>query len=664
MKDLHSVVKLLKNHIYPTYQLHACMRNNKLNPTEGLVIGVLTVCEWLKSRLGEDVPKELILPSPSDYKKVCKDDFHSLHLNRGFVIDIIALPEKEMWSLQIVEPDLGSDPGNPNQSRKPIAGRIIETNVGFCIKDKRLECGVKTVISDPENTPLAAVYRPAFVKKLYNNPDFGLQHIAVLNSKIKYIDSVEQFKSVANLHKNEENQLPILVFTKKKEVKYIKELPLESLTIQELTGYNGIDKFDNNGNLIKKIEIDNTCTKLEAAKLIKRGKQKGETKVLTTDFTELRIFAKNPIMQQNRLVLNRVERKRTKKEEYVLPPFNIHMLAAVFTGFAHVYLLNERFINQFKEITGLDFCEGDAVLLGPQCFGANNVVYHDKSKENTEKDIIRTIFQYPREKNFNFHSIYFLSGARDALIQGKQELEEFSESQLNQWQIKFLAMQKLGEAELRAHKEELAKLDNKNSSLKQQLVIEETKNKVLHQEQKKCAEEHIQELAKKDEYIKFLERKVTRPHIKKELPGWVERNYKDHLILHPKALQSFDAAFINSDRLELIYDALDYMATDFWENRYGNLTDEELLNRASKKYHRAFEITPCKGTSIAIYPEQYRIPYYKDAQGRIKPSDLNYHMKAGNKSEHLIRIYFLFDDDKKLIVVGSMPEHLQTVMFG
>lgn len=664
MKDIHSIVKLLKNKIYATYQLHAFMRNSKTLSVDGLKIGALTVCEWLRSRLGENIPDELLLPSPDDYQNVSLDDFKSLHLNRGFVVDIIALPEKEMWSLQIVEPDLGSDPGNPNQVRKPVAGRIIETNVGFAIRDNKLECGVKTVISDPENTPLATVYRPAFVKKLYNNPNFGLQNVAIINPKLKYIDTLEQLKAVVSLWKNELNQLPILVFTKAKEVQYEEQLPLEGLSVDQLASKHESAEIDDKGNCIKKIEVENTCTKIEAAKAAKKNKKKADTKVTVTSFDELRILAKNPLMQKKHPILKDINVNRPKKEVFVVPAYNLHKMAGAFAGFAQVYLLNENLFSRFVEMVTCKALEGDAVLLEPKCFGGAISLYPYAQKEINEKEINRFVFQYPRNKTFDFHNIYFLSGARDALIKGKEELEQLSEAQLNEWQIKLLAVQKQNETMLTAQKEETAKLENKNNSLKQQLVMEESKNKDLRDAQDKLELKYKQELAKKDEYIAFLERQVARPHTKKELAGWVERTHKEHLILHQKALQTLDAANLNVDRLELIYDALDYMATDFWEYRYAGLSEEELLNRSSKKYHRAFEITPCKGTSIEVYPEQYRILYFKDEMGNIKPSDLNFHLKAGNKAEHLVRIYFLFDDAKKLIVVGSLPEHLQTVTFG
>lgn len=40
---------------------------------------------------------------------------------------------------------------------------------------------------------------------------------------------------------------------------------------------------------------------------------------------------------------------------------------------------------------------------------------------------------------------------------------------------------------------------------------------------------------------------------------------------------------------------------------------------------------------------------------------LDFHLGVGNDPENLLRIYFLHDDAKKLIVVGSLPRHLKAV---
>ena len=50
-----------------------------------------------------------------------------------------------------------------------------------------------------------------------------------------------------------------------------------------------------------------------------------------------------------------------------------------------------------------------------------------------------------------------------------------------------------------------------------------------------------------------------------------------------------------------------------------------------------------------------------NAQGKEMDSDLNCHLRVGNDSENLLRIYFLHDDEQRLIVIGSLPDHLRSV---
>ena len=113
------VVKLIENYIYPTFQLYAVMANRKISPKEGLQLAALTVMEWLRQRMGERIPPELEQPAPDQYKTAGDQCLPSLHLNRGYLIDILSLPEQGIWSLQITEPDLGSEPGNKDQLRAP-----------------------------------------------------------------------------------------------------------------------------------------------------------------------------------------------------------------------------------------------------------------------------------------------------------------------------------------------------------------------------------------------------------------------------------------------------------------------------------------------------------------------------------------------------------------
>ena len=84
-------------------------------------------------------------------------------------------------------------------------------------------------------------------------------------------------------------------------------------------------------------------------------------------------------------------------------------------------------------------------------------------------------------------------------------------------------------------------------------------------------------------------------------------------------------------------------------------------SRCSKKYDRPFEVKPTGTTTIEFTPTQYKIKYFIGAAGKPVESALDYHLCVGNDPENLLRIYFLHDDAKKLIVVGSLPRHLRAV---
>ena len=169
----YRTVRLMKNRLYPTYQLHAVMAARKTTPEDGLKIGVLTILDWLRHRLGPDAPETLTAPQPEQYADFSWENLRSLYINQGYVIDIVSLPEQGAWTMQIVEPDLGSDPGNPEQRRQAVPGRVIESNIAFTISNGELHCGFRTMISDPEDIqPVFLEFpaeHPVIFRKIWRN---------------------------------------------------------------------------------------------------------------------------------------------------------------------------------------------------------------------------------------------------------------------------------------------------------------------------------------------------------------------------------------------------------------------------------------------------------------------------------------------------------------
>lgn len=81
MDTPYRVVRLQRNHLYPTYQLFAHMASKKTTPQDGLRLAALTTMEWLRLRLGDTVPKELLLPGPEEFRSCSEEALQSLHLS-------------------------------------------------------------------------------------------------------------------------------------------------------------------------------------------------------------------------------------------------------------------------------------------------------------------------------------------------------------------------------------------------------------------------------------------------------------------------------------------------------------------------------------------------------------------------------------------------------
>lgn len=116
---------------------------------------------------------------------------------------------------------------------------------------------------------------------------------------------------------------------------------------------------------------------------------------------------------------------------------------------------------------------------------------------------------------------------------------------------------------------------------------------------------------------------------------------------------------VNDVDMQLLCDAIEYLAYEYRDLKAGIISWDEVNQRCSEKYGRPFEVTGCGETSIEMYSRQYKIKYKLGFKGKPIETPLNEHLKVGNTAGNLIRIYFLYDSERKVIVVGSLPYHLK-----
>ena len=492
MSGTFRFVKLLKNHIYPTYQLHAYMANDKTAPDAGLRLAALTTIHWLKSRLGEAAPQEWdSMPSPADYLSATDEDLPSLYLNQGHVINIVSLPDKGMWTMQITEPDLGSDPGNPNQKRQAVPGRIIETNIAFRITGKQVECGFKTVISDPIGTvPEAEVYRTTVVKLLMENPAFGLKQVTDIPMKLIRLTNASQIKTMLFILHQAENQRPAVIFSQSLQQKKLEPGALD-LSKAKFSGAVSMPKLD--------LKISN----------------------LPKDLA-------NPV-------------SAARIETVAVDP-QYDMDKFVYYTFSHcrTYLLEDSVRKSFTAQSGIKFNAGDIIVLYPTALGGGERVIPYREPESPWDDHIQAIEKGIKDslkvRDIDFGQIMFLSGAREHLLHLSDELLESAEAadthfkteieQLNAFWKNELAQKQLeldaAMVQVQNQKNYSSRLEDEKTKLREEFSLERDK---LQAE----IDTHL-------ETIRFLNRRYDQHQGSEGIADWVNDHFPGRLTLHPKAV--------------------------------------------------------------------------------------------------------------------------------
>ena len=639
MEKTYRTVRLTKNRSYPTYQLCAQMASKKTKPADGLRFAALTTLQWVKRRLCEHVPTEWEgIPEPEQYLAVGDDCLFSQHINEGYVIDIVSLPEHGIWSIQITEPDLGPDPGRSDQQRPPVAGRVIETNVAFRILDRELHCGFQTVISDPEGTEqMAEVYRLAIVRLLASAPMFGLKQITPLNEAIIRISRTEQVDNLIEVWHHAENQLPCVMFAQTVEEPPKESPPAFTASVPQISQLHQHPT----------VELSLSAPKLRDSRLLS----------LLDDTPVSRKKEKKPVAP--------VQVKTAPKIND--PPYDISRFAKYSVTLCRTYLLEEKLRKRFEQLSGLKVNPGDILVLEPDAFGGSVRTIPMKPSEKRQKQMLKELrndmFTYPRGKAINFGRIVFLTMAHQSLLRQTDDLERQSKDLAIEWQQRVTMLQLEWKAEIKAKDIAYEELSDRLDRAREYGARLEVEKIALREQQVAEIERYQQLLTAKDEDIRYLRRKLTQPTDHAEIAEWVKSKFSGRLFLHPKAIDLLTDRSAKVVDAALICDALDFLATDYWERRYQQISESEMLTRCSEKYGRPFDVAPTGSMAVEMMPGDYKIKYFSSSKGKARESALDYHLRVGNDSENLLRIYFLHDDEKQLIVIGSLPRHLRTVKF-
>jgi len=600
-------LKLLKNKSYPTYQLYATV-SNKSDSEKAMVICVLETMSWLRKRFRElEIPQEIIFPEPDDFESVTLNDFKSFRINEGYVVDVVFVKEKGIWAFHLIEPDLGPDPGNENQRRKPIPGRIFETNIAFKIFNGKVECGFKTVCSEPESTrEVCEVFRLAVVKSIIKNKNLGLEQVLPITRDAQTISSNENVDNIIGYITSKERQIPYLLICE-----YKKELDISKLKIEK-------PQFDVHSLIYRSID-------------------------------ELIGITTNDEIDEYSLFLEKFNKT-----------INHRM------GYAQFAVLSNRYIQYFNEsCTKCNASNGSIIVFYPEKFKSAwkkyDYSYIMLDEVKFLKDLEDELQEYSKYKAYDFGHVKFINEARIEELQRVIDISNSKEEIIAAYEDKIRSITSERNNDLNMLKSAINEKDEKIERLKEHINKLDAKDDDWMAGIKKISHSYDECIDKLKQEVKRKDILLGRPKKTDEIPDWVEKYFSGRLIFHDKAKNLISKTSTTEVDMNLICDAIEYLAHEYRDFLAGEITKEECAIKCSELYNRNFFVSPSGNMSIQAYSLEYKVKYGVGFTGKPKEVALNLHLKVGNENKNLLRIYFFYDNDKKLIVVGSLPKHLQTI---
>jgi hypothetical protein len=138
------------------------------------------------------------------------------------------------------------------------------------------------------------------------------------------------------------------------------------------------------------------------------------------------------------------------------------------------------------------------------------------------------------------------------------------------------------------------------------------------------------------------------------LANWVNLVQSDKLLLHPRAIRSLRNA--EYEKVTHVVDGLSILANEYRSMRLGELAKEQFDKALSDAGFDSItsSISP---TQLGRYADKYMVKYPIDSN---LSRELDFHLAKGSSRDprFCLRIYFFWDAEKKLVVVGDLPAHL------
>lgn len=167
---------LLLSRQYPTYQaLLLVGSRGEMGPEDCFKKTVLYIVDWFRKRIDRnillsspDLEALRTYPAPEDYRNFQLEDHANIRILSLMSVRSFYWKERGTWTFRLVEPDNGTE-------KSGARGRQFTTDVSVTLTGEGAVLGVRITCREPlGNRQDALVFRPAFVRTIFRDPDLIL----------------------------------------------------------------------------------------------------------------------------------------------------------------------------------------------------------------------------------------------------------------------------------------------------------------------------------------------------------------------------------------------------------------------------------------------------------------------------------------------------------
>lgn len=155
---------------------------------------------------------------------------------------------------------------------------------------------------------------------------------------------------------------------------------------------------------------------------------------------------------------------------------------------------------------------------------------------------------------------------------------------------------------------------------------------------------------------------IPTPSNYDEIQNWINAYFSDRLVLHSRAIRGLkDAVF---EDISLVCNSLKLLADTYWELKANH--DQSQHQARAQAWDDGLQSLGLEYNSHSLTDSrlgEFRSTYTIDYRiGQKSRQILGPHLKYGSTKDDrfCMRIYFLWDDERQLVLIGSLPAHLDT----